>query len=84
MESIFEHFPSEKEIRELTNGLEKESYLSLTTPDLLLADIAILYANRGDEKKSAEYWSKIPDLHAEFLLGFDNINQLKRQLVDYG
>lgn len=75
MESIFDHSPSKEEIHNFTYGLDKEAYLSLTESDLLIADIAILYADRGDDLKSAEYWQKVPDLHNEFLLGFDNVNQ---------
>lgn len=75
MESIFDHSPSKEEIHNFTYGLDKEAYLSLTALDLLIADIAILYADRGEDLKSTEYWQKIPDLHNEFLLGFDNVNQ---------
>jgi len=72
METIFEHNPTQVEIEQFTNGFSKEYYLS-KDKDILIADIAIMYADRGNTKKSNEYWSKIPDLHQQWQLGLDYV-----------
>ena len=77
MESIYDHSPTLDEIINITYGLPKDVYLARTSKELLIADIAILYADRGHEGKSQEYWDKVPALHEEFLLGFDNLIVVK-------
>lgn len=72
MESIFDHSPTNTEIQNFTRGLSKDEYLKRGN-EILIADIAIMYLDRGFIQRSNMYWDKVPYLHKEFLLGFDDV-----------
>lgn len=72
METIFDFNPTAVEIDGFTHGRSKTEYLN-RDKELLIADIAILFLDRNNTEKANEYWAKIPDMHKEFLLGFDNL-----------
>jgi uncharacterized protein (UPF0371 family) len=72
METIFDYNPTEQELVGIYYKTEND-YKANTNNDMIIADLAILFADRNQQKKSNEYWAKIPELHQEFLLGFDNV-----------
>ncbi|HMZ45990.1 MAG TPA: hypothetical protein PLU36_04240 [Chitinophagaceae bacterium] len=72
MDTIFDYNPTEQELVGLFYKTENE-YKQNTSNDMIIADLAILFADRNQPQKANEYWAKIPELHQEFLLGFDDV-----------
>lgn len=85
MQTIFDFSPTQTEVQEiafdyLTMGFRmgeratapsKEWYIKHIKKEWAIFDIALLFTYRKDEAKANEAWAKIPDIHAEYLLGKD-------------
>lgn len=85
METIFDHNPTQTEIGNcyfvsfikgnVSDSELKDAYVSEITEDKAIFDIAMLMEQRGQNPD--DYWAKIPELHNEYLLGFDyQINRI--------
>lgn len=83
MQTIFDYNPTNDELNAIgffsfptmislchVGEVTKEIYLSNIAPDKAIFDIAILHEHRKQD--AATYWSQIPELHAEYVRGFDN------------
>ncbi len=85
METIFDFSPTQLEVQEIAfdyltmrfrlgervTSPSKEWYLKNIKPEWAIFDIALLFTYRKDETKANDAWTKIPELHAEYLLGQD-------------
>lgn len=83
METIFDYNVTEKEIEEnlfltnlkriMSNSYDefKEKYISETSKEWALFDIALIFEARG--KSARKIWKQIPKLRGEYLRGFDDI-----------
>lgn len=85
METIFDHSPTEAELAaigidsltltlrhgvSLVDPITKSTY-KVSKEDSYF-DLALLMEERDDLNSANRYWSKIPNRHREYLLGFDN------------
>jgi hypothetical protein len=75
METIFDYSPTEQELIGLLYNLSitADEYKQTRANDFIIADLALLFEARNQQEKANEYWAKIPDLHQEYLLGFDDV-----------
>ena len=82
MSTVFDYLPTETELNAIgfnsvvtwaslgiIENITKEQYISLVKEDKALFDIALLLEFRN--QNASEIWAKIPDLHAQYLRGFD-------------
>lgn len=86
METIFDHNPTRKELKELFNFDEKsnsmahgfsivrlknEDYEKESTPESRLLDIALLLDYRGLTTEADNVWRRIPDIALQYKMGKD-------------
>lgn len=75
METIYDHNPTQEELKELgANFWTKDEYLKILCPESMWFELALLFRLRKDKKNEARAWSHIPYRRDEFLRGFDVID----------
>lgn len=87
METIFDYNPTQKELEEIginyiglairhgvdiADPVTPESYKKVSQDDAYF-DLGLLFECRNENRKSKEYFSKTPDRHQQYLLGFDDV-----------
>lgn len=75
METIFDHNPTNQELKHLIGDLSKKEYLeelSFAPKGENILFIVLLYEYRKDFDTANKYRNQIPDLYKEWQLGVDN------------
>lgn len=85
MENIFDFNPSSAELKDIAFNpttmylrcgkedtiFDKDFYLSNILPNWAIFDLALLFESREEQSTADQYWSQIPELAEEYLLGKD-------------
>lgn len=75
METIFDHSPTNQELKHLIGDFSKKEYLeelSFAPAGENILFIALLYEYRKDETNATKYREQIPDLYQQWQWGLDN------------
>jgi len=87
METIFDHNPTDAELKELFSFNKSENtmcygfsviplpidrYDSVASSNEKKLDLALLFELRGNQAKADEIWAVIPEIEREYKCGMDN------------
>lgn len=75
METIFDYNPTNTELLDLVDGMNKKEYEDhwMYSKEHSLLDIVLLYESRKDETTAKQYRDLIPDRYQQWQWGLDDV-----------